>query len=112
MAAAGGGPTPGTSVFPSIPVGDHASTIALAIFAIVSSPSLFAVQPVSAFSYVKIESTMGPVFPAPILPRHNRHVRAHCIQAARLARRPRARLRRIQLLQVARYRVAIELVAQ
>src|SRR6185312_12164876 len=43
----GRNPSPGTSILPSIPAGDHASTIALAIFAIVSSPSLSAVQPVS-----------------------------------------------------------------
>src|ERR1700733_10374947 len=37
-------PSPGTSVLPSIPSGDHASTMALAIFAIVTSPSLSTVQ--------------------------------------------------------------------
>src|SRR5664280_642067 len=45
LTLAGGKPRPGTSVLPSIPSGDHAWTISFAIFAIVNSPSLSAVQP-------------------------------------------------------------------
>src|SRR5215469_11396778 len=59
-------PNPGTSTFPSNPVGDHASTISFAIFPIRTSPSLSAVQLLSWLSYVKIESTIGPVFPPTI----------------------------------------------
>src|SRR5215469_14670022 len=59
-------PSPGTNIFPSNPAGDHASTISFAIFPIRTSPSLSAVQLLSWLSYVKIESTIGPVFPPTI----------------------------------------------
>src|SRR5215469_2063202 len=59
-------PSPGTRTLPSIPSGDHASTIAFAILPMVNWASLSAVQLLSTFSYVKIEITIGPLLPATI----------------------------------------------